>query len=53
MYVGSLVGERVGGKQPTRLKVTLSIKKLKSPVAGVTSSNCTTIVEVAAGVLIE
>ena len=58
MKVGSLVGdfdgEAVGGKQPARLKVTLSIKKLRSTTADVElSANCTSIVGVAAGVLKE
>jgi hypothetical protein len=47
------VEAKVGGKQPRRLKVKLSIKKVTSSVVGETSSNKTTIDEVAAGVLSE
>lgn len=59
MKVGSLVGDMdgaaTGGKQPTRLIVTLSIKKLTSLVVFMAeiSANCTTTVAVAAGVMNE
>ena len=41
VLVGIRVGVKVGGLHPTRLKVTLSIKKLMSPVRVVDASvNC-------------